>query len=87
MSEPIAVIEKNRAEELRICLDKFKGHDLVSVRVWCDAYSGTAKVATKKGVALAVDRLPELIAALQQAESEARRRGLLAAEDRAVAAE
>jgi hypothetical protein len=34
-------------------------------------------VPTKKGISLKVERLPELIAALQAAEAEARNRGLL----------
>ena len=39
----------------------------------------TEPIATKKGITIAVKRLPELIRGLQAAEAEARRRGLLGA--------
>lgn len=41
---------------------------------------------TKKGITLAIERLPELIEALQQAERAAREAGLLG-DEQAVAAE
>lgn len=82
MSEPtfIATIAKNSLEDVRVALDEYQGTDLIDVRVWADFKTGPAgliRAPTKKGVALNVRALPELIRALQGAEEEARRRGLL----------
>ena len=71
----IATITKNSREQIMISLTEFKGHDLIDVRVF--ANDGSEHVATRKGISIAVGRLPELIQALQGAEAEARRRGLL----------
>ena len=77
MNKLIATLRKNAAEEVRVSLDEFKGHDLISLRVWCDPYAGDARVPTKRGLSVSVRLLPELIAALRQAEAEAREAGLL----------
>ena len=73
-----AVLRKNMAEEIRIELSEFNGHQLVNFRVWTDPRDGGAeRIPTKAGIACRVALLPELITALQQAEAEARERGLL----------
>ena len=76
---PCAVIPKNSREEVRVCLDEFGGHQLVDVRVYADFNAGPVETRgpTKKGVALAVERLPDLIEGLEAARAEAIRRGLL----------
>ncbi len=86
MTTKIASIEKNRLEEIRIALKEYKGHHYADIRTYCDPYTdeGQGRVPTKKGVALALTKLPELIAALQQAESEARAAGLLPTHDQAA---
>jgi hypothetical protein len=80
MAEPtaIAIVPKNALEEVRVSLSEFKGSHLVDVRVFAD-FDGTRgeKKATKKGVALKVASLPELIKALEAARAEAERQGLL----------
>ncbi len=70
MEETIATIKKNAIEEVRVALSEYKGHDLVNVRIWAnyDA-SESEKRPTKKGFALRVGQLPELIAALQKAQA------------------
>ena len=74
----ISGIRKNAAEEIRVELAEFNGHQLVNFRVWTDPRDGGAeRIPTKAGIACRVALLPELIAALQQAEAEARGRGLL----------
>jgi hypothetical protein len=74
----ISVIRKNAAEEIRVELAEFNGHQLVNFRVWADPRNGGAeRIPTKAGIACNVRLLPELIAALQEAETEARERGLL----------
>jgi hypothetical protein len=74
----IAVIRKNAAEEIRVELSEFHGHDLVNLRIWTDPRDGGAeRIPTKAGICCRVALLPELIEALRQAEAEARRAGLL----------
>jgi len=74
----LATIRKNAAEEIRIELTQFNGHDLLNVRVWTDPRNGgSERIPTRAGIACRVALLPEIIEALQQAEAEARARGLL----------
>ena len=77
MEKLIETIRKNAREEIRIALTLYQGHDLCDVRVFAEPYAGDEWVATKKGISLSVAKLPELIAALQQAVAEARSAGLL----------
>ena len=67
MDQLIATIKKNTREEIRIGLGEFKGHLLVSIRVWMIAED----LPTKKGVAFNPDLLPDIIAALETAQEEA----------------
>ena len=74
----LATIRKNAAEEIRIELTQFNGHDLLNVRVWTDPRNGgSERIPTRAGIACRVALLPEIIEALQQAEAQARARGLL----------
>ncbi len=74
----ISVIRKNAAEEIRIELTEFNGHQLINIRVWTDPRNGgSERIPTKAGIACRVALLPEIIEALQQAEAQARARGLL----------
>lgn len=75
-SHLIATIGKNSLEEIRITFNEFKGSHLLDVRTF-SAFGGEDKRATKKGISLKVDKLPELITALQTAQTEAMRLGLL----------
>jgi hypothetical protein len=78
-SEPVtATIRKNALEEIRVGLSEFNGHDLLNIRVWAEPRDGgTDRIPTKAGIACNVRLLPELIAALRQAEADARAQGLL----------
>ncbi len=73
--ETIGRIEKNAREEIRASFSEFKGHQLIDLRVY--AVDGDDASPTKKGIAVKVDKLPELARLIADAESEARRRGLL----------
>lgn len=73
----IAKFEKNAAEEVQVALTEYKGHNLCSLRVYCDARNSTERIPTKKGIAVRVDLLPDLVEAVRQAEAEARASGLL----------
>ena len=77
----IATIDKNTIEELRVALSEYHGYDLVNLRIWANYDSaGSEKRPTKKGFALRIERLPELITVLKKAEAEARAAGLFGAE-------
>ena len=78
MLEPIATIEKNTREDVRVGLDVWRGKNLVDVRTFSDRSGDRVgdRYATKKGVTLRIEKLPSLIAALQQARDEAIRQGL-----------
>ena len=78
MSAPIAALQKNSFQEIRVELNEFRGYDLINLRVWAEPRDGgSERIPTKAGIACKVALLPELIAALQKAEAEARRLGLL----------
>lgn len=85
MADPIAIIEKNTQEDVRVTLDEYSGHQLIDVRTFVDFKSGNTegRGPTKKGVSLNVAKLPDLIAALETARGEAERRGLLPVADAA----
>ncbi len=85
MDELIATIPKNATEEVRVNLSEYRGSHLVSIRVYANYKSPLdERTPTKKGVALNVKKLPELIVALQEAEREAIAAGLLAPADQAA---
>jgi hypothetical protein len=78
MEKTVSVIPKSGTEEVRVDLSEYRGHDLVSIRIYANYDSADEpKRPTKKGVTLKVEKLPELIAALQQAKTDARAAGLL----------
>jgi hypothetical protein len=64
------VIQKNAREEFRISRDTFRGHDLVSIRVWFKADDGSMR-PSKDGVTLRVALVDEVIEALQAAKAGA----------------
>jgi hypothetical protein len=72
----IARLVKNRRESVVVALDEFMGTPLVHVRQHYTDDAGEDRPTTK-GVCINVARLPELRAALQAAEKEAVRCGLL----------
>ena len=61
-----------------VTVSEYAGHDLVNFRVFANYQDdGGEKRPTKKGVSIKLDRLPEVIEALKQAEQEAKQAGLL----------
>lgn len=79
MSEPniVARIEKNKLEEVVVALDEFRGTSLLDIRVWADFDGEGERRPTKKGIAVKVEKLPEIIAVLEKAREAAERHGLL----------
>ena len=74
----LANLQKNSRERVRIALDQFQGHDLLDIRVTTQI-SDAADVwsPTRKGIALNVALLPELRAAIVEAEQKAIALGLI----------
>jgi hypothetical protein len=82
----ISIIPKNSRESVRVALDEYRGINLVDIRVMVELNPETGlPVPTKKGVSLKIERLPDLLAALHDAEDEARKRGLLVEIEKEVA--
>ena len=73
----IASIAKNKRETLQVELAEFKGHKLIGLRIYVPAADGSGLKPTAKGVTLSIALLPAILAALQQAEQEAKRQGLI----------
>ena len=77
VGEVVAIVPKNTREEVRVCLSEFRGVELVDVRVFTDSDKSPERRATPKGVSLKLERLPELIEALQDAAARAVKHGRL----------
>ena len=82
-----AELPRGRGAVLRIARDTYQGHELVGIREWYEYRPGDPDTLrpSKSGVNVSVRRLPELIAALQAAEADAIRQGLLKPTPRAAA--
>ncbi|MBP2294712.1 hypothetical protein [Azospirillum rugosum] len=92
MSDPtlIATLPKNRRQEIRVRIGTYKGHRFADVRIFSDPpsdRSALGRVPTRRGVAVAVDALPDLINALRKAYTTEmhRRRAEAANENRSQA--
>lgn len=66
MEQLVATFYKNAREQVQVILKDFKGRDLIDLRVFW-TQDGRAWHPSKKGLALAVDKLPVLLAALHKA--------------------
>jgi len=64
--ELVATIAKNSRETIFVRRGSFKGHAFVDVRVFVEGKDGEP-IATKKGLAVAPDKVPDLIAAIEKA--------------------
>ena len=77
MDKTVAIIEKNRVEEIRVRLVEFHGRPFADIRVFTTADATGERVPTRKGIALRPEKLPELIEALRGAERRAWAAGLI----------
>ena len=82
MKQLIRKIPKNGREEIRVALDEFETKDatynMMSVRVFYE--DGGEYRPGRNGLNVRVELLPAIVAALQEAETEARKAGLLGGE-------
>ncbi len=88
MRKLIAMIPKNGSQEIRVALDEFKAkdttYDMISVRVFYE--DGGEYHPGRNGLNVRVELLPAIVAALRDAETEARKAGLLGGEEEKRAA-
>ncbi len=88
MRKLIATIPKNACQEIRVALDEFEtkdaAYDMVSVRVFYE--DGGEYRPGRTGLNVRVELLPAIVAALREAETEARKAGLLEGEEEKRAA-
>ena len=68
MKGTLATIDKNALEEVRIDVSNYRGYDLVDIRVWRKGNGFSESIPTRKGIAVQLKLLPELITALKEAE-------------------
>lgn len=78
---PIGTISKNSMDEVRVTLDQFRGAHLVDIRIFSAFTAAKIPMATKKGVSLKVDLLPDLVKVLTEAEAKARALGLIGGDE------
>ena len=71
------LIVKNSREWLRLSVEAYKGRILFNGRIWYTPTAGAELRPGRDGWAMPIDQLPEIVAALQQLELEARQAGLL----------
>jgi hypothetical protein len=69
MSDPIAILPKTSIDEIRVMWSEYKGRRYLDIRVYTDIDGKSERVPTKKGVTLRPDLIPELIRALENAQS------------------
>ena|ERR1044072_4861074 len=72
----IGSFPKNKREEVRVTLSKYKGYDLIGLRVWFKSEDGSYQPG-KSGFSIRTQLLPELMRLVDRAHAEATRRGLL----------
>jgi len=69
MDQTVSVFSKNKFQEVRVGIREFKGNDLVDIRIWTISQGADQMVPTAKGVTINVHLLPQLLKALQGAET------------------
>jgi hypothetical protein len=57
--------EKNKAEVVKICLQDYRGSEVIDIRVW--RIINGEEYRTRKGLTIRRELLPELISALEEA--------------------
>jgi hypothetical protein len=73
----VAIVPKNKREEIRCSLYVYNGMQLADLRVFADCGDDGDRRPTKKGVSVRVEKIRALIDALLATEAEAKRLGLL----------
>ncbi len=64
----IGEIEKNSSQKIRVSSKNYKGHDFIDIRIFYQDEVEDDYKPTKKGIAIAPDKLEGLIALLRKAQ-------------------
>jgi hypothetical protein len=67
---------RGRCESVHVTLSQYEGRSLINVRVYSTGTDGIDR-PTVKGIAMAIDKLPDLAQAMTKAEAKARELGLI----------
>lgn len=70
MEKTVAIIQKNRVQEIKFELKEFKGHNIIDIRIWNSVPDSDEKRPTTKGVTMNVELLPQLKEAVALLEKE-----------------
>ena len=73
----VGIVGKNKTEEVRVRFGQFKGHDFLDLRVYYSRGQDEAYRPSPRGLTIKPSKIPDLIKVLQEAERQARERGLL----------
>jgi hypothetical protein len=76
MNQVFAHITKNKRERLRVELQEYRGHHLLSVRIWFLDPIGRL-LPSHKGLSISLRHLPAVRQAIEEAEEVAQRNGLI----------
>lgn len=66
----ITEIEKNKQEKIVVETGEYRGHQVISCRVWWKTPTGTWVPTTKKGIAFTQRTIRQVIESLQAAAKE-----------------
>ena len=66
MERMITRFQKNSRERVRVFIKNFRGHEIVDMRVYWST-DGKDWYPSRKGIAMTIEKLPILIASLQEA--------------------
>jgi len=69
----VSSFTKNATEEVQARIVNYQGYDLIDLRVWVQRKDGGGEVATRKGLTLNVELLPELKKAVLALEKALKR--------------
>lgn len=72
LRDTIAVIPKNARQEIRVRIGEYRGSRFADVRVFVDPPSDRAplgRVPTKKGVAIPLGAIPDVVSALRKVQA------------------
>ncbi len=64
----IGELEKNSLQKIRVTSETYKGHDFIDIRVYYQEEAEDDYKPSKKGIAIAPDKIGELIALLKKAQ-------------------
>ena len=77
METTITIIERGKTVDMRVRFMNWHGKDYCDIRTFVTSGATGDRVPTRKGIAVPVGLLPELIEALEVAQDEALAAGLL----------